>query len=136
MPDVLTKAQRSALMGRVRRKDTAPETALRSALHRSGFRFRKHVKSLPGTPDIVFTRAKVAVFVDGGFWHGHDFEMWKHKLQPFWKAKIERNIERDRENDDALRAMGWQVLRVWQHEIERNLDDAVDRIAIAVSGDL
>lgn len=106
--------------------------ALRSALHRRGFRFRKHVKGLPGTPDIVFTRAKVAVFVDGGFWHGHDFEVWKHKLKPFWKAKIERNIERDRGNDEELRVMGWQVLRIWQHEIEKDLEAMITRIATTV----
>ncbi len=120
-------------MGRVRRKDTAPETVLRSALHQHGLRFRKHVKGLPGTPDIVFTRAKVAVFVDGGFWHGHDFKVWKHKLKPFWKDKIERNIERDRGNNKDLHAIGWQVLRIWQREIEEDLEAVVERVATTLA---
>lgn len=116
------------MMGRVRQRDTAPELALRSALHRRGLRFRKNVKGLPGSPDIVFTRARLAVFVDGNFWHGHDFDAWKDRLQPFWRAKIERNIERDAQNVADLEALGWQVLRVWEKDIKKGLDDVVDTV--------
>lgn len=133
MPDRLTKEQRSALMGRVRQKDTAPELALRSALHRRGLRFRKNVRGLPGSPDVVFPVAKVAVFVDGDFWHGRDFAAWSAKLQPFWKAKIERNIERDRGNVADLEALGWQVLRVWEKDVKKRLPDVVEEVASLVS---
>ncbi len=132
MPDKLTKQQRSALMGRVRRKDTDLEIAVRSALHRRGLRFRKHVKTLPGSPDVVFPKAKVAVFVDGRFWHGYDFDSWKDRLQPFWRAKIERNMERDAGNDRDLAALGWTVIRVWQHEIKKDLPNIVDKITTTV----
>jgi len=132
VPDKLTKQQRSALMGRVRRKDTDLEIAVRSALHRRGLRFRKHVKTLPGSPDVVFPKAKVAVFVDGRFWHGYDFDSWKDRLQPFWRAKIERNMERDAGNDRDLAALGWTVIRVWQHEIKKDLPNIVDKITTTV----
>lgn len=122
MADRLTTAQRRALMGRVRRKDTAPELALRSALHRRGLRFRKNVKGLPGTPDIVFPGPRVAVFVDGDFWHGRNFADWQEKLQPFWRAKIERNIERDARNVQDLQAAGWRVYRTWEKDIKRRPD--------------
>lgn len=119
-------------MGRVRRKDTDLELTVRSALHRRGLRFRKNVKALPGSPDIVFPKAKVAVFVDGKFWHGYDFDSWKGRLQPFWRAKIERNIQRDAGNNHDLEALGWTVIRVWQHEIKKHLPSIVDKIETVV----
>src|SRR5580704_12677036 len=96
--DHLTPAQRSYVMSRVRTRDTPIEMRVRSALHQLGFRFRKHVKSLPGTPDLVFTRQKVAVFIDGDFWHGYRLAAWEHKLQPFWREKILCNRARDLSN--------------------------------------
>ncbi|QFP75027.1 very short patch repair endonuclease [Deinococcus sp. AJ005] len=132
MADKLSREQRSALMGRVRQRDTAPELALRSALHRRGLRFRKNVKGLPGSPDIVFTRIKVAVFVDGNFWHGYDFDAWKDRLQPFWRAKIERNIERDRQNGTDLEELGWQVVRIWEKDIKKRLDEVAEEVAAVV----
>lgn len=128
MADKLTREQRSALMGRVRQKDTAPELALRAALHRRGLRYRKNVKALPGSPDVVFVGPKLAVFVDGDFWHGRDFEAWKEKLQPFWRAKIERNIERDAQNVRDLEATGWRVYRAWEKDIKRRLDEVCEEI--------
>ena len=115
-------------MGRVRRKDTDLEQTVRSALHRKGYRFRKHVKGLPGTPDLVFTRHKLAVFLDGNFWHGYDFDSWKDKLKPFWRAKIERNMERDAQNVNDLEALGWRVLRIWQYEVKRDLPGVLARV--------
>lgn len=120
-------------MGRVRQKDTAPELALRSALHRAGLRFRKNFRGLPGSPDIAFTRVKVAVFVDGDFWHGKDFDIWKDRLQPFWRAKIERNIERDAGNVADLEALGWQVIRVWEKDIKKRLGEVVAEISERVA---
>lgn len=121
-------------MGRVRQRDTAPELALRSALHRRGLRFRKNVKGLPGSPDIVFPGAKVALFVDGDFWHGRNFDAWSAKLQPFWRAKIERNIERDRQNAADLEASGWQVLRVWEKDIKKHVAEVAEQVVTLVNG--
>lgn len=81
---------------------------------------------------MVFSNAKVAVFVDGAFWHGHRFNQWKHRLQPFWVAKIERNIRRDKKNRRALKRAGWNVIRVWEHDVRDSLELVVKRIAAAV----
>jgi len=121
-------------MSSVRNKDTGIETALRSALHRRGARFRKHVSSLPGTPDIVFMSARVAVFVDGDFWHGFRFPQWASSLSPFWEVKILKNRQRDKRNHRRLRRMGWVVVRVWQHQIENDLESCVSRVLSTVKG--
>lgn len=105
-----------------RRTGTKPETLLRSALHRRGLRFRKDLPirvggGRPIRPDIVFTRARVAVFVDGCFWHGCPDHQQIPKSNPdYWVPKLERNIQRDREVDDAFTAANWLVVRVWEHE--------------------
>lgn len=124
----MTSAQRSATMSRIRSRNTRCERTLRSALHRRGHRFRLHRKGLPGRPDILFPRQKVAIFVDGDFWHGWQFDAWKHKLAPFWREKIVRNIERDAIQLVALEESGWTVVRVWEHEIENDLTGCVSRI--------
>ena len=132
MPDHLTPEQRSRAMSRVKLKDGSLEMIVRSELHRRGYRFRKHVKSLPGSPDAVFPREKIAVFIDGDFWHGYRFPTWEHKLNEFWKEKIRSNIERDRKNFRKLRRMGWRVIRLWQHEIRRDAGVCVAKVASAV----
>jgi DNA mismatch endonuclease, patch repair protein len=132
MSDPLTVTQRSYCMSRVRGKDTKPEVLVRSALHKRGLRFRKHMKELPGRPDVVFTRAKICVFIDGDFWHGYDFETWEEKLTPFWQKKIGDTIERDRRNFSALREMGWRVVRVWTHDVRKRFDIIVEDIYAAV----
>ena len=134
MTDVLTPKQRSFCMSRVKAKDTGLEVRVRSELHKRGFRFRKHLKTLPGKPDVVFTGARVAVFIDGDFWHGYDLTSWEHKLSDFWKEKIARNRERDADSDRVLRAMGWKVVRLWQHEIKHDFEAAIGRISSAVLG--
>ena len=133
MTDNLTPEQRSMCMARVRNRDTSLERVLRSAIHRRGLRFRKHVRSLPGTPDIVFVTAKVAVFIDGDFWHGWRFPLWKATASPFWREKICRNRDRDRRNQRKLRAAGWRVLRIWQHNIEKGLSKCVSRIELLLA---
>src|SRR5438105_7307144 len=105
--DNLTKRQRSYCMSRVRSRNTDLEAMVRSELFRRGWRFRKHVSILPGTPDIVFARLRVAVFVDGDFWHGYRFPIWKTGLSHFWSVKIEKNRARDRKNFAKLRRLGW-----------------------------
>jgi len=132
MPDNLTLEQRSYCMSRIKGKDTRLEVMVRSALHGKGFRFRKHVKELPGKPDIVFTKARIAVFVDGDFWHGYRFPSWEDKVSDFWKEKISKNRERDTENHRKLREMGWMVIRVWQHEIQKDFEACIDRIIASI----
>jgi DNA mismatch endonuclease (patch repair protein) len=128
MADVMTRKQRSYCMSRIRGKDTGIERLVRSEIQKRGFRFRKHVTGLPGRPDLVFVRRKVAVFIDGDFWHGRAFKQWGYKLTPKWRDKIECNIRRDRRNFGRLRRMGWHVVRVWEKDINRDLERVVERI--------
>lgn len=126
--DNLTRAQRSLCMSRVRNANTSLEVLLRRELHRRGFRYALHRRDLAGTPDIVFLAAKVIVFVNGDFWHGFGYSRWGHKLSPFWRKKIELNKRRDRRNVRKLRRLGWRVITIWQHQLERDLDGCVGRI--------
>jgi DNA mismatch endonuclease, patch repair protein len=106
----------SQQMSRMPRQDTKPELLLRRELHSRGLRFRCH-PSLPGRPDLVFTRAKIAVFVDGCFWHGcSEHGTLPKNNRQWWQAKIDGNIQRDRTKDEALITLGWDVLHVWEHE--------------------
>jgi DNA mismatch endonuclease (patch repair protein) len=105
---------------------------VRSELHKRGFRFRKHLKELPGKPDVVFTKAKVAVFIDGDFWHGYRFSTWEHKVSDFWKTKISKNRERDAKNHRRLRNMGWTVIRLWQHDLERDFEASIGKVVSAL----
>lgn len=121
MADSMTPAQRSRCMSRIRSTDTKPELALRKRLFADGMRFRTRLK-LPGKPDIAFTRARLAVFIDGCFWHGCP----QHGTSPrsntdYWSTKLQRNRERDRAIDAELEADGWEVMRYWEHEIKDDL---------------
>jgi len=106
-------------MAAVRGANTTPELALRRALYALGIRgWRCHRRDLPGRPDIAFGRVKLAVFVDGAFWHGHPRKYWPGRSGPYWDAKIARNRARDERVNVALEAIGWKVLRLWDFEIE------------------
>ena len=118
MTDNLTKTQRSYCMSRCKGKDTGLERVVRSALHKRGYRFRKHVKGLPGQPDIVFVKAKAVVFLDGDFWHGFRFPVWEQDLPKFWQKKIGETRKRD--------------MRIWEHSIEKDLDGVVGKICALV----
>jgi DNA mismatch endonuclease (patch repair protein) len=122
--------ERSLLMARVRRSGTAPELALRSALHRAGYRYRLNSGcGLPGTPDIVLRRFRLAIFVDGCFWHGCKQHGSKAKTNSkFWSDKILRNQQRDAKVDQALSALGWKVFRVWEHEVRLEMRQILRRI--------
>lgn len=125
VPEPLDAAT-SARMRKQARSSTKPELALRRELHRRGLRFRVNHPGLPGRPDLAFTRAKVAVFVDGCFWH----RCPQHGTMPrnnrdWWQAKLDRNVARDRAKDAALSEQGWVVLHVWEHE---TTDAAADRV--------
>lgn len=120
--DKISADRRSKLMSRVRTKNTAPELIVRKLLHAMGYRYRLHIKSLPGTPDIVFTKRKKAIFVHGCFWHGH---LCKRGSLPksnvkFWRTKIEKNTTRDERTRQELETLGWQVLVVWQCETKNS----------------
>lgn len=124
------------IMSAVKSKDTRPELKLRKALWREGLRYRVNYKKLPGKPDIVFTKWKVAVFCDGDFWHGHNWAIRGQKslqeelssYSQYWRDKILRNIERDEENNKALIALGWTVVRIWESDIKNDLDGCVKTI--------
>lgn len=123
----------SRIKKRNRKTDTTAEWALRRALWRAGLRYRVHQKGLPGTPDIVFPRQRVAVFVDGDFWHGRDWEQRKERLRSsnnaeYWIAKIGYNRERDRNNDVLLVDAGWKVIRLWETDVLKDPQDAARRI--------
>lgn len=110
MSDVMTTEQRSRAMSHIKGKDTSIEVLLRKALWHKGIRYRKNYKKLPGSPDIAITKHKIAVFCDSEFFHGYNWEIKKQKLgqsRDYWIKKIERNMERDRENDFKLLAMEW-----------------------------
>jgi DNA mismatch endonuclease, patch repair protein len=135
MADNLTREQRARTMARIRRRDTGPELALRRAVWALGWRgYRVDDGRLPGRPDLAWGRARVAVFVDGKFWHGHPPAFKPGQHSAYWNEKITRNVERDRRADRALAAMGWTVLRFWDFEIRTELASCVERIASALTG--
>lgn len=116
MADTLTNAERSALMARIRGANTKPEVFVRSALHRAGFRFRLHGRTLPGRPDIVLAKHRTVVFVHGCFWHRHGCTLSSEPAtrRAFWREKFARNVARDKRTAAALRRAGWRVLTVWE----------------------
>lgn len=115
-------------MSRIRARDTKVELIVRRQLFRRGHRFRVNAAWLAGKPDVVFTKAKLAVLVDGDFWHGWKFDRWSAKLAPYWRDKITRNRVRDRRCVAQLRRQGWSVMRVWEHEVEENIERCIARI--------
>jgi DNA mismatch endonuclease, patch repair protein len=120
----VTTPQRSRMMGRVRGKETRPELAFRKALWRLGIRYRIHCRQLPGKPDMAIQKYRLAIFIDGEFWHGYNWAEKQHQIKSnraFWLAKIARNIQRDREVGDQLEAMGYTVIRFWEHQLKQSL---------------
>jgi DNA mismatch endonuclease (patch repair protein) len=133
MTDNLTREQRSYAMSRIRRRDTGPELRLRKALWAAGLRgYRIDRRSLPGRPDVSWSTGRVAVFVDGAFWHGHPSAFRPGKSGTYWDEKIQKNVERDRRSTEALETMGWSVLRLWDFEVKRELESCVVRISEAL----
>lgn len=115
-----SKSQRSAIMARVKGKDTAPEMIVRRLAFSLGYRYRLHVATLPGKPDLVFPSRRKAIFVHGCFWHGHDCRAGRNRPASnlaYWGAKLDRNLARDRENQAHLKAAGWDTLALWECEL-------------------
>lgn len=132
-----TPEQTHRIMSGVHSKDTDIEIKLRKELWHRGYRYRKNISTLPGKPDIVFTKYKLAVFCDAEFWHGKDWEILKPKLEKgtnpeFWVKKIERNRNRDNEINQSLCYMGWTVLRFWGKEILNKTDECANVIEEAI----
>jgi DNA mismatch endonuclease, patch repair protein len=124
---------RSEQMSQIKGKNTTPERVLRSALWRAGLRYRLHARTPVGKPDVVFPQMRVAVFIDGCFWHGCP----EHYVRPrsresFWKHKLKENIERDRRQTLGLEALGWRVVRIWEHEVFEMTAELVSRVQSAL----
>lgn len=134
MADHLSPAGRSRVMAAIRSKNTKPELALRHALRTAGATgYRIHRKDLPGNPDIAFIRWKVAVFVDGVFWHGHP-DHWNPEkaASAYWRQKIAGNIARDKRATDDLRARGWNVIRIWDQDVKSDLPYCTQLVTAAL----
>ena len=134
MADVHTPEQRSYNMSRIRGKDTKPEELVRKYLFSKGFRYRKNDSRLPGKPDIVLPKYKMAIFVNGCFWHGHEgcrYFVWPKNNAEFWKVKISGNIDRDKKNYGQLEELGWKVIIVWECEFKKSLRD--ERLSALIS---
>lgn len=135
--DIVSKAKRSWNMSRIRGKNTEPEKTVRSALHKAGYRFRLHSGLLPGKPDIVLAKYKTAVFVHGCFWHQHKgckFAYMPKSRVEFWKTKFIENVKRDVKVREALQALGWKVIVIWECEIS-NTPAVLDKIVANFSKD-
>ena len=133
--DDLTPEQRRRNMQNIKSKDTSIEVKLRHALWHHGVRYRKNLSSLPGKPDIVITKKRIAIFCDSSFWHGKDIDS-KEPVKTnaeYWNKKIRRNIERDEEVNQKLKSMGWTVIRFWDTDINKNLNHCVNTVLKAVS---
>jgi len=134
--DKFTKEQRSKIMGAIRGTGTKEEILLAKTLWKLGYRYRKNFRKVMGTPDICFKKYKVAVFVDGEFWHGANWDVRKHKIltnREYWIPKIERNIQKDKEVNTFLVANGWTVLRFWSTEVKKHLEDCVTAVKEAIA---
>lgn len=129
MADVFTREKRSEIMSRISSKNTKPELLVFRELRKRKIYFYKHYAKIPGKPDIALPRKKIAVFIDGDFWHGYKFSKQKKRLpKKYWLDKIENNIKRDRQNRNKLKKEGWKILKVWSHEIIKNPQQGVDKI--------
>ena len=134
-PKLITTPEVSKRMSRVRLKRGIAETMLAKSLWHSGIRYRCNYKKLPGSPDIAITRHHIAIFVDGEFWHGKDWEKRKARLKSnrdYWIEKIEENMARDQRNDQELRSLGWTVIRFWEKEVKKDVDACASMVIHAI----
>lgn len=137
MTDVFSKTERSRIMSLIRSKDTKIELLLckmvSKNLYHLGYRYRKNYSKIPGCPDLAFVSKKVAVFVDGDFWHGYKFSLATTKLRSnYWKNKIISNMARDKHVIHELKKMGWVSIRVWEHDIKKNPNKVLAKVSRAI----
>ena len=133
MVDVFTKQKRSEIMSHIRSRETRIEKdflkLLSAKVYPKGYRYRKYYTKLPGKPDIVFVKHRVAIFIDGDFWHGYKLKQLQERLpKKYWRGKIESNIARDKKHNAELRKQDWKVLRFWEHEVKKNPERAIEKI--------
>lgn len=130
MPDFLSPEARSHAMSRVRSRDTRPELYVRRAVWTEGFRYRLHVKNLPGTPDLVLSKYRLAVFVNGCFWHQHGCSKSKRPAsnREFWDLKLDANMARDARDRMRLEELGWTTTTVWECSLESDTEDLLARL--------
>ena len=133
MVDFFSKEKRSYIMSRIRSTNTRQEIELRKALRARGLVGYRIYKKLPGKPDVVFSKSRVVIFLDGDFWHGYNWKvLGRAPPRKYWRRKIERTIERDKEYTTILEHDGWKVLRFWEHDVRRNMKKCIKRIEIAL----
>lgn len=126
-----TTEQRSQHMSKIRGKNTKPELAFRKALHAKGVRYRTFSKKIPGKPDLSSAKKKFAIFIDGEFWHGYNWDVQKDKIKSnreYWLPKIERNMQRDRQVNAQLQELGIKTFRFWSKDIKKDLDGCVQQV--------
>lgn len=131
--DNLTREQRSICMASVRTKGTDIEEVVAAFLRAAGISFRRNVRTLPGSPDFVCIRARTVIFVDGDFWHGFRFPQWAYDVSSFWRLKIAKNRRRDQRNFRKLRRDGWQVIRIWQHQLKHKPENTLASVLVRIS---
>lgn len=134
MADIVSKEVRSVMMSGIRGKNTQPELFIRKKLFAMGFRYRLHVKKLPGSPDIVLPKYRAAIFVNGCFWHGHDCRLYREPKtnSEFWKNKIDRNRENDKKNLHMLELSNWRVMYIWECALKNMPDEQLEYLSTAV----
>ncbi len=126
-----TTPERSKIMGKIRGKNTKPELAFRKALYATGYRYRIDYKKLIGRPDIVLKKYKTVIFIDGEYWHGHNWEERKKKIKTnrkFWIPKLERNMQRDKEVNKELERLGYKVFRFWEKDVKTELEVCLKKV--------
>lgn len=130
MADVFTKEKRSEIMSLIRAKNTGIEKKAFAFLRKHKIYFYPHYSKVPGKPDIALPSKKIAIFIDGDFWHGYRFKEWRRRIpKEYWREKIASNIERDARNRRALRRKGWKVMRIWGHELIKKPEKTLLKIA-------
>ena len=137
MADNHSKEVRSRNMSHIRSTNSKPEETVRKYLFSHGFRYRKNVKTLPGKPDIVLSKYKTVIFVNGCFWHKHDCPrfVWPSSNTDYWIPKIQRNVERDQRNMDSLKETGWNVIIVWECELKKAVaEERLSRLCAEIIG--
>ena len=129
MADKFSKAKRSAIMSRIRSKNTSLEVEFRKLLWKNGLgRYRIHY-NLPGKPDIVYVSKKIVIFLDGDFWHGYNWKkLGKVPPRKYWQKKIQKNIDRAKKYNKMLKKDGWKVIRIWEHEVKKNEGKFISKI--------